>query len=450
MAIGDHTESQLSGSPASPGEPEPSPGFWKTAMVRFRKNRLALFAARTVMFLAMIALFADFLAYQKPLVCEYNGKTYYPLVYDYLSEVGLYQWEPKLILAEWREMELDGTVTNAFWPPIRYAPGELDYANQRLLSPFDNQIVPTWKHWHYFGTDREGRDILSGLIHGTRISLTIGLVAVGIAAVIGIFLGAMAGYFGDRRLQLSRIGILFLILGLFLGYFYGFQVRTLVLKEALAEGTGPIVLQTLLSILIMVGSTIAMLLLAKPLEYIPWLGKKKYLWIDIFVSRAIEIWSSIPALLLLITISALTEENSIGFLMIVLGLFSWPGIARFLRGEILRTRSQMYIEAARSMGFSEMRVLFRHTVPNSLAPVLVVIAFGIAGAIVAEASLSFLGIGVPEEVITWGGLLREANQDLSAWWLSLFPGLAIFITVTSLNLVGEGLRDALDPRTNDQ
>ncbi|MCL4111247.1 UNVERIFIED_CONTAM: hypothetical protein GTU68_026498 [Idotea baltica] len=180
------------------------------------------------------------------------------------------------------------------------------------------------------------------------------------------------------------------------------------------------------------------------------IGKKQYLWLDIILSRLIEVWSSIPVLLLIITIGAMTEEKSIFVLMVIIGIFGWPRIARYMRGEMLKNRSQMYIEAARSLGFREFRILVRHAIPNSLAPVLVVIAFGIAGAITTEAALSFLGVAIPDDIITWGKLLKEARNSVSSWWLSLFPGLAIFITVASLNLLGEGLRDALDPKILDE
>ena len=132
--------------------------------------------------------------------------------------------------------------------------------------------------------------------------------------------------------------------------------------------------------------------------------------------------------------------------MVIIGATSWTGIARFTRGELLRVRNLEYIEAAQSLGYSEWRTIFRHAIPNSLAPVLIAIAFGVAGAILTESFLSFLGIGVEAEVATWGKLLSLARKNFSAWWLALAPGFAIFITVTIYNLMGEGLTDALDPR----
>lgn len=420
-----------------------SQSFSKEVWSRMRKNPMTMLAYRVVVFLALVALLSDFIAYNKPIYCQYKGETYWPLFNDYLSSLGLYQWDGELINEDWRDLELE----SAFWTPVRYLPNDLDYNNMRLTGPFDDQNVSTWKYWHFLGTDRDGRDVLSGLVHGTRISLTIGLVAMGIATFIGLLVGAMAGYFGDDRLQLSVIGILFFIIGLILGLFYGFQVRAYVLADALESNMMRFAGEVFLSLLIVVGSVIAALYLAKPLEKIPFLGQKRYIWVDIIFSRIMEILTSIPSLLLIITILAITETQSIYTIMVIIGLLAWTSIARFMRGEMLRTRSMEYIQAARSLGYSEWRVLFRHAVPNSLAPVLVVIAFGVAGAITLEAGLSFLGIGVPEDVVTWGKMLNSARIDINAWWLSVFPGLAIFLTVTFMNLLGEGLQEALNPKS---
>jgi peptide/nickel transport system permease protein len=132
--------------------------------------------------------------------------------------------------------------------------------------------------------------------------------------------------------------------------------------------------------------------------------------------------------------------------MVIIGLITWTGIARFIRAELLRVRQLDFIDAAQSMGFSELRILFRHAIPNSLTPVLITIAFGIASAILIEAFLSFLGIGVSPSDVTWGSLLNLSRDSIKAWWLAILPGSAIFITVSVFNLIGEGLSDALNPK----
>jgi peptide/nickel transport system permease protein len=153
----------------------------------------------------------------------------------------------------------------------------------------------------------------------------------------------------------------------------------------------------------------------------------------------------IPTLFLLITIAAIFPP-SIFTIMAVLGFLEWTGIARYVRSEFLRVRSQDFVAAARSIGSSDVRVMLRHVLPNSLAPVLVAMSFGVASAILAESGLSFLGIGVPAYMVTWGSILSEARSNTFAWWLAVFPGFAIFLTVTVYNLMGDGLRDALDPK----
>ena len=168
-------------------------------------------------------------------------------------------------------------------------------------------------------------------------------------------------------------------------------------------------------------------------------------WIDMAVSRLFEIMLSIPTFFLLITVAAIFRP-SIFMTMIIIGLTSWVGIARFTRSEFLRIRNLDYVTAAISLGVSSRKIMFQHILPNALAPVIVSVVLGIAGAILVESSLSFLGIGVPAELVTWGSILNEASGATFAWWLAVFPGFAIFITVLAYYLVGEGLREVLDPR----
>jgi peptide/nickel transport system permease protein len=186
-------------------------------------------------------------------------------------------------------------------------------------------------------------------------------------------------------------------------------------------------------------------LLAKGINRIFPPKRKIALPIDIIVMRLIEIMNSIPNLIFLLAILAIIEKSSIINVMIIIGLIGWTGIARFVRSELLRIRALDYIEAARSMGFTNFRILMRHAIPNALTPVLISIAFGVAGAILTEASLSFLGIGMPTDEVTWGKILNLSRANISSWWLAIFPGFAIFITVTIFNLIGEGLTDAINP-----
>ncbi len=311
--------------------------------------------------------------------------------------------------------------------------------------PFDDQEVKSPRRRHWLGTDELGHDILSAMIHGIRIALWVGLVSMSISAFIGILLGSLAGYFGDQRLKVSRIRLFLSIIFLYLGAFYGFASRSYLLSDALAISFGGFLGQLFISFMIFFGLLAAGNIIAIPFKRISWLGHRISIPIDILVSRLIEVMLSIPTLFLILAIVAIAKP-SIFLVMVVIGFTSWTGIARFIRAELLKVRSLEYIEAANALGFSEFRIVMKHAIPNALSSVLIAIAFGIASAILVESTLSFLGIGVPAETLTWGSILSAARQTPEAWWLAIFPGFAIFITVAVYNLVGEGLTDALDPR----
>jgi peptide/nickel transport system permease protein len=336
---------------ASMSTAAPVEGLWSSVWRQFRRNRIALAGYYAVLILLFAAVFADFLANDKPLYLSYKGDSHFPVLRSYLVDLGVVSWPPELLNVDYKK--LDGAI--AVFPPVPYRQTNVD-----LFAPLE---PPSWKHW--FGTDKLGRDVMAGMIHGSRISLSIGFVAVGIAVIIGIILGALAGYFGS--------------------------------------------------------------------------------WIDMAISRLFEIMLSIPTFFLLITVAAIFRP-SIYMTMIIIGLTSWVGIARFTRSEFLRIRNLDYVTAAISIGVSSRKIMFQHILPNALAPVIVSVVLGIAGAILVESSLSFLGIGVPAELVTWGSILNEASGATFAWWLAVFPGFAIFITVLAYYLVGEGLREVLDPR----
>ncbi|NOQ51331.1 MAG: peptide ABC transporter permease [Desulfuromonadales bacterium C00003093] len=172
-------------------------------------------------------------------------------------------------------------------------------------------------------------------------------------------------------------------------------------------------------------------------------------WIDALIMRFVDIMLCFPTFFLILAVIAFLDP-SIWNIMIVIGLTSWMGVARLIRAEFLSLRQRDFVLAAQALGASDLRLIFRHILPNALSPVLVSATLGIAGAILTESALSFLGIGVQPPTPSWGNMLITGKQTLgSAWWLSVFPGVAILITVLGYNLLGEGIRDALDPRLKE-
>ena len=243
-----------------------------------------------------------------------------------------------------------------------------------LIAPYDPALpdfyasrqAPTAKYW--MGTDDLGRDVTSRLMYAARISVTVGIVAVGIYELIAIFLGSISGYFGGK--------------------------------------------------------------------------------VDMVVQRIVDIVLAFPNLIIILVFIAILGP-SIYNVMIAIGLLSWPGPTRLVRGQILQLREEDYVLAARSLGARDARIIFRHILPGVVSPLVVNATFGVAGAIMTEAGLSFLGLGVQPPTPSWGNMLMDA-QNLTKLqmmpWLWLPPGLAIVITVLAINFIGDGLRDALDPK----
>lgn len=428
--------------------------FRQYAWSQFKKNKPAYYSLWVLATLALIAVFAPILANDQPLYASYKGHTLFPAfsfenVYELQMEDGSVE-KIQLDIARWKQMELESVV----WAPVPYAPNKSDFANSDYKSPGGEQffrdktgkrIEIPGRFRHRLGTNKKGEDVFSGLIHASRISLTIGIISMGIATLIGLILGALAGYFGDSKLVTTRGRFWVFIFGLVLAYYYGFMIRADILADAIGTSGGAILLQLLISLVIFIGVALAFALVGRLVSVLPLLNTKTNIPVDSIISRIIEILISIPRLILIISIAAVAKPSLIN-LMLIIGLTSWTGIARFTRAEFLKIRNLEYIQAGQSLGFSEARIIFKHALPNGVAPAFVAIAFGIASAILIESGLSFLGVGVPPDVVTWGSLLNSGREAFQAWWLVIFPGFAIFITVTVYNLLGEGLRDALDPR----
>ncbi len=243
------------------------------------------------------------------------------------------------------------------------------------LSPYDPNDINLGKMLlppgpdHLFGTDQLGRDVLSRMIWGSRISLKVGFVATGIAVLIGTILGAISGYYRG--------------------------------------------------------------------------------WVDAVIMRLVDVMLCFPTFFLILAVIAFLEP-SIWNIMIIIGLTGWMGITRLVRADFVSLRERDFVQAVRTLGASDLRIIFIHILPNAMASVLVTATLGVAGAILTESALSFLGIGVQPPTPSWGNILTAGKDNIDiSWWLSLYPGLAILITVLGYNLLGEGIRDTLDPRLRE-
>jgi peptide/nickel transport system permease protein len=373
--------------------------------------------------LVLIALFGDFLANDKPLIARYEGEIVLPILRQYGVDWGLLS-ATATTNRDWKELETEWAV----WPPIPYAARNIDFKNQNYVSPFGEQRVESWRFRHWLGTDQIGHDVAAGLISGTRVALAVGIVAMSLAALLGIFFGGLAGFFGDDRLRLARGTVLGSVVCLPLAIFYGFQAGGIAVSPI-----APL-FSLLLFLAILLGGGMVFSFVSRSWS---WARRPVALPVDSLVMRIIEVINSVPGLFILLAVAGMLAQPSLLVVMLIIGLISWTGIARFLRAELLKVREQSFIDVARVQGFSEWYILRKHALPNALGPVVVALAFGMAGAVLLEAFLSFLGIGLPRDVITWGSMLQTARDNPYAWWVAIFPGLAIFITILIFNVLGE-------------
>ena len=377
--------------------------YWGIVKRQFKKNKMAVWSLRMVYVIMFIGIMADFIANDKPFFCRINGNSYFPIFKSYGVALGIAKYPPELSNVNWNEVKYDFVIRT----PIPYSPQNLDLKNKDYKSPLDEQDVESSAWRHHLGTDNLGRDVLAGMVHGTRTAMLVGIISMSISVIIGIFFGALAGYFGDKGLQMSRGRFWLSIFGLLLGIYYAFGVRSFYLSKALAAGMGVFLIQLIISLVMLIGILTLFNGIAVLLKRIPFFGRKVNVPVDILVSRLIEVKVSIPTLLLILSIVAVMSRPNILMVMIIIGFTSWPNIAKYTRAELLKVRSLEFIQAAQSLGYSELRTIFKHALPNSLSSVLVAIAFGVAGAILLESSLSFLGIGMKPEDVTWGSMLSR-------------------------------------------
>lgn len=390
--------------------------------------------------LLLVALARDILANGRPLYCRIEGESYFPGLRSLWTEARM----------PYRHRVLDSLEQNFLWrrfayeaavfAPVPFTPGEIPQAsgdmvrNARPGTPLPG--ANKFRHW--LGTDEDGHDVAAGLIGGARIAILTGAIAMSLAFGIGLLLGAVAGYWGDNRLRVRRGPLWLLLACLPLAWFYG----TVVYHWVSPSVSGWI--SWALSILAFLALPFLFYQAGKLLCRWTYFDQTVFFPADLIIMRLAEVFTSLPALLVVIAFAAMlkAQTQTLWPMIAFIGAFSWTSIARFVRAELLRVRELDYVTAARAMGLNEWRILSRHALPNALRPAYTAFAFGVATAILLEASLSFLGYGDTNlQGATWGSLLQNARSYPELWWISLPPGLAIGLTILSLNAIGEALSE---------
>ncbi len=333
----------------------------KKRIEKFKSHKRAYFSLLIIVILYIISLFADLLANNKPIIMKYNGKFFFPIFKFYSGDnFGMSSMDIPDYKKILQKEDFKGNKDNfAIFPLIPYSPNE---TIEDLPTPPPSP--PTLKN--LLGTDDRGRDILTRLIYGFRISFSFALLITFISITIGVFIGALQGYLG----------------GVF----------------------------------------------------------------DITVQRIIEIISALPFLYIIIILGS-SMGNSLFMLIIVFSFFDWIGISYYIRAEFYKLKEMSFVEAAKAIGLSDTRVMFRHILPNALTPVVTFLPFDLIGAIFSLSALDFLGFGLPAPTPSIGELLRQGIANIYSYWLSLFPALFLFFVLLAIAFVGEGVREAFSPRS---
>ena len=379
-----------------------------------KNNRFSFQISKWVLIVfALIALLHKFIANDIPVLARSNQGIVSPVINDYLYDLGWVDANPHLKKDQYK------SIVN---PLVNTSPYRTN-VTRIYATPGDAA--------HFLGTDSVGRDVLAGLVYGAATAMKVSLFGVLIALVLGVLIGLISGYYLNQPPRIDILHSIILIILILIVSAY----LTIELSSG-ATSWGFIIIIT-------IGLWICSLF---TLKYIPEFTHKKWtLPIATITDRIIEVREAIPSIFLVLGAIALFAESSIWNIVLIIGFISWSNISRYMRAEVLKIRSNHYIDAARVQGLSTFRIMVRHILPNAIDPILAVVTFSLTTAILLEATLSFLGIGMPPQQPTWGGMLAQA-REANIWWLALFPGMCIFIIITCLNVLADNIQQRLDRR----
>lgn len=365
----------------------------------------SVLVSKVVVFIYLaIGLLASFIANDVPIVCYDDTGVHFPI------------FSKKLLSFHEKQ-------SFCLWPIIPYSSHTIDIRNQSAVSPFDHQNISSIKYRHWMGTDAIGRDVLAGLIHGTKTSLQVGFLSVLFSFIIGVTLGIYAAYFKDDEKKINLWQLLLSILMIFLLIFYSVNLIMSNIYSWIHLGL------------------VWMLLIGLWLMMYRWLSKVKTgihfnVHFDSILIKLIEIRKSFPGLFILLALTTIFSTPSVWNIVCIITFLGWTEFARYARAETMAIKAENYIISAKMYGINHWRIMIRHILPNLMPTLIVVACFSISGAIMLESTLSFLGIGLPVESVTWGKLMAD-GKNLRTWWIVVFPGLALFILILALNSMAE-------------
>lgn len=368
------------------------------------KNRILYISLFIFIF---VGLFADFLANDKPIMYKDNKGYHISVFTDNFNKKS----DIKIILN----------------PLIRYSNHSIDMDNAGYISPFADQNLKNGKQRHYLGTDQLGRDVLAGMIYGAALALKVGLASMLLAFILGLLMSLYPSYYGDDGLKLnisSSISILFFLLSLIYILIY------------FDEFTSTVFSTTKHRLIFIITTILFFLILHFGLGKIKLFKRRIAIPLDSTFTLLTKLFQSLPGSFLILILISLFATPSVYNIILVIAILKWPVISRYVRAEMLKIKEEKFIESSKAIGLKNRIIIWRHALPHTLTPVIVALSFGFAGTILLESTLSFLGIGIPADHVSWGSLLSEARHNYSAWWLAVFPGLAIFVTILIFNTIG--------------